>query len=330
MKAQYMKGARKLIEKIGNVKESEHVLIVADYKMKEIAEIVNITVESIGAECVLCYMKQREWDCQEPPQMIASAMLEADVIMIPVSISIAWTSAVRNAEKKGARVMLMTAFDLATFCSDALIKTDFQKMAFFCEKLAKKYDNGNKIRLYTKKGTELFLEMGCRKMNKVGPIPIKGECRAAPDIEINFPPIEGSANGVIVVDGSIPYLGIGVLDNPVKCVVKEGKIVDITGGKEADTLRDSLSSFNNDLVYNIAEFGIGLNPNAKLRGNMLEDEGVFGTVHIGIGSSICFGGEIKAPIHYDLIIKDVNIELDGELIQSGRNILGLDDTNRGV
>ncbi|MBO6155769.1 MAG: aminopeptidase [Lachnospiraceae bacterium] len=325
MKAQYIKGAKKLIENIGNVKSNEKVLIVSDYRMKDVAEVVNITVEAIGAECVLCYMKPREWDCQEPPAMIAAAMLAADVIMIPVSVSIAWTEAVRNAEKNGARVMLMTAFDLEIFCSDALLKTNFQKRAEFCAQLADVYDAGRKIRLFTEKGTDLVFENGGRKMNKVGPVPVKGECRAAPDIEINVPPLEGTANGVLVVDGSIPYLGIGVLDNSVKCIVKDGRIVDIEGGKEAEILRANLKSFQDETVYNIAEFGIGLNPNAKLRGNMLEDEGVFGTVHIGIGSSCCFGGTVSAPIHYDLIIKDVNIELDGKLVQSGKNVLALEN-----
>lgn len=325
MISQYLLGARKLIENVGNVKSTEKVLIVSDYQMQDVAEIINMTVESIGAECVLCYMKPREWDCQEPPKMVAAAMLEADVIMIPVSVSIAWTNAVRTAEKKGSRVMLMTAYDLNVFTSDALLKTNFQQRASFCSKLADIYDKGEKIHLYTDKGTDLVFSSGGRKMNKVGPVPVAGECRAVPDIEINIPPLEGTANGKIVVDGSIPYIGIGVLENPVTCIVENGKITDIIGGKEATILRDNLKSFNDPTVYNIAEFGIGLNPNASLRGNMLEDEGVFGTVHIGIGSSFCFGGEVVAPIHYDLIIKDVNIELDGKLVQSGRKIIAFDE-----
>lgn len=320
MISQYMLGAKKLIENIGNVNKNEKVLIISDYEMQEIAEIVCTVVEGIGSECVLAYMKPREWDCQEPPKMIAQAMLEADVIMIPVSVSIAWTRAVKNAEVNGARVMLMTGYDKETFISNALLKSNFQQRAEYCAKLADIYDSAEKIHLFTQKGTDLVISKKGRNMNKVGPVPQKGECRAVPDIEINVAPVEGTANGKLVVDGSIPYLGIGVLETPVVCIVENGFISEISGGREAQILLQNLNTFHNKNVFNIAEFGIGLNENATLRGNMLEDEGVFGTIHIGIGSSYCFGGEVEAPIHYDLIIKDVNIELDGKLIQKGKEI----------
>jgi leucyl aminopeptidase (aminopeptidase T) len=47
---------------------------------------------------------------------------------------------------------------------------------------------------------------------------------------------------------------------------------------------------------------------------MLDDEGVLGTCHIGIGTSLTLGGNIKAPIHYDLVIWNPTIELDGEIV----------------
>ena len=44
---------------------------------------------------------------------------------------------------------------------------------------------------------------------------------------------------------------------------------------------------------------------------MLEDEGVIGSAHIGIGTSITLGGVIKAPTHYDLIMWNPTIVVDG-------------------
>ncbi|MDP4182416.1 MAG: leucyl aminopeptidase [Bacillota bacterium] len=316
----YSFGARKLVENVGNIKPHEKVLIVSDFAMKVIAERLTCAVSAIGAECVVCYMKPREWDCQEPPEMIAEAMKKADVILTPVSVSIAWTNAITNAKKNGARVMLMTGFTDEIFARPALVLTNFQEQAKLCAKLADIYDKASRVRLYTEKGTDFTFEKQGRYANKVGPIPVSGECRAAPDIEINIVPIEGTSQGKLVVDGSIPYLGIGVLDTSVEFVVKDGLIVSITGDRNAQKLADNLAQFENQNVYNIAEFGIGLNPNACLSGVMLEDEGVFGTVHIGIGSSCHFGGLVDAPIHYDLLIKNVCIELDGKLIQRGREI----------
>ncbi|MDH4266619.1 MAG: leucyl aminopeptidase, partial [Deltaproteobacteria bacterium] len=67
-------------------------------------------------------------------------------------------------------------------------------------------------------------------------------------------------------------------------------------------------------VYNIAELGVGLNPKSIMQGIMLEDEGVFGTVHIGIGTNVTLGGNVKAAIHYDLIMWQPTIELDGRVV----------------
>lgn len=311
-------GARKLIENIGNIKPHEKVLIVSDFKMTKIAERLANALSALGAEFVVCYMSPREWDCQEPPAMVAAAMINADVILTPVSISIAWTDAVKSAQKAGARIMLMTGFTDEIFTSPALIKTNFQQRAELCAQLSELYDKASVVRLTTPAGTDFTFHKEGRKANKVGPTPVPGEIRAAPDIEINIVPLEGTSSGTLIVDGSIPYLGIGVLEKPIECIVENGVITAIKGDLNAKSLMDNLASFNNSNVFNIAEFGIGLNPNARLCGIMLEDEGVFGTVHIGIGSSEFFGGLVSAPIHYDLIIKNVRIELDGVVVQENK------------
>ncbi|MEG2204903.1 MAG: leucyl aminopeptidase, partial [Oscillospiraceae bacterium] len=49
-------------------------------------------------------------------------------------------------------------------------------------------------------------------------------------------------------------------------------------------------------------------------GFMLEDEGVYGSAHIGIGTSITLGGVVKAACHYDLIMHRATVEADGVVI----------------
>ena len=139
-------------------------------------------------------------------------------------------------------------------------------------------------------------------------------------MEANSSPIEGSANGRIVADASIPYLGIGVLNEPVVVEVKDGFITSISGGKQAEVLKKDLASHNDHNCYNIAELGVGLNQNAGC-GIMLEDEGVIGTAHIGIGTSITLGGTVKAPTHYDLLMWNPRIEVDGKVIIDGEKVL---------
>lgn len=40
-------------------------------------------------------------------------------------------------------------------------------------------------------------------------------------------------------------------------------------------------------------------------GNVLEDERVFGTVHIAFGSNKSFGGETEANVHIDCVVKNL-------------------------
>ena len=87
-------------------------------------------------------------------------------------------------------------------------------------------------------------------------------------------------------------------------------------------LAEDLKRWNDPMVYNVAELGVGLNPKCTMCGIMLEDEGVFGTVHIGIGTNITLGGHVKASIHYDLIMWKGTIALDGRTImQEGRVLI---------
>ena len=62
-----------------------------------------------------------------------------------------------------------------------------------------------------------------------------GDFHPVPDIESPVSPV--TAEGRIVCDASIPYLGIGIPDAPVTLEVRDGKVVSITGGRAADTVR---------------------------------------------------------------------------------------------
>jgi leucyl aminopeptidase (aminopeptidase T) len=141
-----------------------------------------------------------------------------------------------------------------------------------------------------------------------------GQFTTVPTIEANVSPVEGSAEGIIVADASVPYIGIGLLSEPIKASVEKGVIVSIKGGAQASALASNLASKNDPNVYNVAELGIGLNPKCRFIGAMLEDEGVYGSVHIGIGTNITLGGHIKAACHYDLIMTDANVIADGRTV----------------
>jgi len=69
-----------------------------------------------------------------------------------------------------------------------------------------------------------------------------------------------------------------------------------------------------------------MNPGARLTGNMLDDEGIVGTIHIGIGTSLTLGGDVVAPMHYDLIMFEPTIIVDGVVIQRNKDLVCFTET----
>ncbi|MBT5366947.1 MAG: leucyl aminopeptidase, partial [Nitrospinaceae bacterium] len=304
------------------VKTGESVLVITDYNTTAIAERVAQAAASLGGNVVTTVMPPRKLHGEEPPSTIAAAMREADLIFIPVSISITHTRAVKDALASRARILAMSDWSDEMFLSPALLETDFQAQAEVCRGLGRAFTEGVNFHLTSPRGTDLRFEAGGRKANVMTNIPDPGEISPVPTIEVNVPPIEGSAEGTLVVDASIPYLGIGSLKEPFTCTIEKGLIKEISGGDESvKILQDAIAAHNDPNCWNIAELGVGLNPGASMTGRMLEDEGVLNTIHIGIGTSLMLGGTLKAATHYDLIMWDPVIEIDGKVVQRGLDIL---------
>jgi len=307
------KGAKTLVEVCAGVKPAENVLVVTDFAMMTIAEAVATAAYSTGAEVAICTIVPRSGHGQEPPPPIAKAMKNAEVIFTPVTYSITHTRAVKDACESGSRIIAMTDFREQMLIKGGL-DADFNETKTVCQEMARVFEKSSQAVLTSPGGTHLTMRKEGRPGNALYCIVEPGQMSLAPNVEANFSPTEGSAEGIIVADASIPYIDIGILTEPVTAIVKKGMITDITGGHQAKILADDLKSRNDSKVYNVAELGVGLNPKCIMQGIMLEDEGVFGSVHIGIGTNITLGGNIKAAIHYDLLMWEATIELDGKVI----------------
>jgi leucyl aminopeptidase (aminopeptidase T) len=306
-----MKGAQKLVEVCANVKKGENVLIVTDTQKVSIAEVLAAAAYSKGAEVTIIVMTPRKAHSEEPPKTVAAAMKEADVIFSPTTYSISRTMATVEALKAGARMITMPDYTEDMLKAGG-IEADFIALKELAEKLAKVY-LGETIRVTSPAGTNLKAVIKGRKPNiETGICHKPGDFGPPPDVEVNIPPVEGTAEGVLIVDAAAS--AIGLIKEPVKVTIKDGFITSIEGGEEAKKLREMLEAAKDPNVYNIAEVGIGLNPHAKIIGRLLEDEGALGTAHIGVGSSLPLGGKIQAPLHIDLMFRNPTIEMDGRKI----------------
>lgn len=154
----------------------------------------------------------------------------------------------------------------------------------------------------------------------------KNEIKMLPG-QISWAPEFSSINGVIVVDGSISP-PIGKLANPIKFTIKEGYIVDIDGeGTDAAEMAAWLKSFNDPQMYLCAHISYGFNPGAKLTGDIVEDERVWGCTEWGFGNvgpqivSDIPGG-IPAASHSDGICLNSSVWLDGKPILIDGEVVG--------
>lgn len=315
-----LQGARKILDECVGLKPAESVYVVTDMIQEGIGQVLASAAAERGAEVVMSIMKPRRRAGEEPPKIIAEGMKRADIVLLPVSYSVTHTYAVKEAAESGARLLVLTDFTEEMLISGG-IEGDFKAIKPVCQAVAAAFAAGDKFRLTTPGGTDLTFSAAGRRGNALYCVVEPGEFSTIPTIEANVSPIEGTAEGIIVADASIPYLGIGVLNEPVVVEVKNGFITKISGGKQAEILRNDLASHNDPNSYNIAELGIGLNPKCRLCGIMLEDEGVVGTAHIGIGTNITLGGDTKAACHYDLLMWMPRITVDGKVVFDGDKVL---------
>jgi leucyl aminopeptidase (aminopeptidase T) len=127
-------------------------------------------------------------------------------------------------------------------------------------------------------------------------------------------PVEGTAQGTVVFDGSLA--GFGLLENPLRVQVAEGKATD-ADGEAGRWLLDTLDA-GGDNGRVLAELGIGTNPAARLCGNTLEDEKAIGTAHLAFGTNVSFGGANASSVHIDGMLLRPTVELDGrQLMRQG-------------
>jgi leucyl aminopeptidase (aminopeptidase T) len=131
-------------------------------------------------------------------------------------------------------------------------------------------------------------------------------------------PLEGTGEGQLVAPaGWYPNLTEDMIFR-----FEKGEVVELLGGGAVgDKFRGLFNLGNDDPLYkarrNLAELGIGTNPNARKPDNVLEAEKIKGTVHIGIGDNIHMGGQIEADLHDDFVQPEADLFLDGKPVIVG-------------
>ncbi len=311
------KACKTLLEVCAQCKKDEKILIVTDPDAFPIAQALWDAAEEYPNRSLIM-MPTQTMHGQEPTDLVAAAMLEADVIFRPTTFSISSTEAKRNACAKGARDLNCSDYDMRMLESGGLY-ADFEGLSPVMDRVAEAYQ-GNDVTITTPSGTHITASITGRfNLPQYGRSIVPGQSSSPPDIECAIGANDGTMNGVAYIDGSIPHPMLGLIGEPIRLEVKGSKIISISGGKDADKLSELLKSLNDPKVYHIGEIGIGMNPACELTGRMLEDEGCYGTVHFGIGDDRGFKGTNSCPVHLDAVFRNPTLTVDGrEILKDGK------------
>ncbi len=305
-------GYKIVLEDCMAVKENDTVLILTDDIKYNIGKKLFEESRKIAKESVLMVMEARSVSGEEPPEAVAESMKNFDVIICPTAVSLTHTNAKKNAVEAGARLASMPGITEDMF-SEGAITADYKYIEEVTLRITDLLSKSKTAKI-VKDGYTLRMSLEGRKgIPSTGIYKNPGEAGNLPSGEAYIAPVEGTANGEMIIDGSM--VGIGKLDSPLYVKIVDGVLRDIKG-ENSDKLQILLE---NDRNGTLAELGIGTNTSARLTGIILEDEKIYGTVHIAFGTNTSFGGTNKAACHLDGIILNPTLYLDNELVIKNGN-----------
>jgi leucyl aminopeptidase (aminopeptidase T) len=311
MTTAYRSGAETLVRKCARLQPGERAYILANPETQDVADFVRAACAS---QADLEVIPPLGIHGAEPPPHIGAKMLQANVVFCLTSMSLAHTPQRRAFTDAGGRYLSLPDYSLGLLASPSLTY-DFDLAIPEANRLKALLDNAREIRIQTALGTDLILSATGRQANACpGVCAGPGVLGSPPDAEVNIAPLEEMSNGVLVVDGSVPCREIGKLNEAVRLEVKDGRIVAIDESNQSGKVLATIFARNPANARVLAEFGIGLNPLAKLSGRMLEDEGCAGTVHFGFGSNATIGGRNAVAFHLDCVIRNPTVTVNGKAI----------------
>lgn len=292
-------------------KKNEKILVITDEQKREMGLSLHENAVRMGYFSLLVEMKSGKINGEEPPEEIAELMQKFDVVFCPTAKSLTHTDARRSASAKGVRIATFPGITKEVMIRG--MNADYKAISKRTIKLQKILEKGKSIRVTAPAGTDITFDIAGRKIiPSKGLFHAKGESGNLPTGETFLAPVEGTSNGVFVVDGSMA--GLGLIKNAnIKIEVESGYATKITGGTLGNKLKIMLDKVGKG-ARNIAEFGIGTNDSAKLSGVLLEDEKVMGTIHIALGNNVSMGGSVNVPIHLDGVVKKPTVWMDGKLL----------------
>ena len=243
---------------------------------------------------------------------ILSSAIRASKIILDLSDELDFDPVTHEARKKGTRVLATNVSGIEEYVVRALLDVDVEAMIRNAQLVRKLWEQTRQFHITSPQGTDLTFEMKAAKVTVGdGALSEDGEIDFFPGAQVNIDhhntPSQETINGKIVVDASDSIQGL--VHNPYTLVIEKGVITRIEGGREADVVREYLEKLNEPKVYKLVHTSIGLNPQARFSGNLVQDERVLAALDFGFGRD--------CPYHEDFMVSTPTIYLDGREMSGG-------------
>ncbi len=317
-----VKAARTLVEDMFQLDKNEVLIITADTESdQKVVEATAACAHAIGAKPMVI--------CLPSPQGVgkaADSMLPVDALVGSLSHADAWV------EFNNQWLLYSTPFEKAIdrnpslryLCLvgmnvDMMVRTigriNHHALSTFLKKITEIIGQSKSMRITSPAGTDIVFNM-----EPTYPVICDDGNASAPGIhmlggQISIFPRYESITGTLVFDGSVTP-PCGLLKEPIHMTAEKGRITSITGGAQAVEFLGWLNSFDDPNMFHLAHCSYGFNPGAKLTGNVLEDERVWGCMEWGLGyvSHLDAPPGIDAKSHTDGICLKASVWLDDHQI----------------
>lgn len=312
------------LKEIMGIRKGETALIVHDEYARRVSEVTKKALEIEGVTVHMYEVPEEGRPLKEAPKELRAVMERLKPTLFfnqlkgmgeetPFRIQLH-----HDESTYGARVGHSP--DITMGMIEYPMTADFKAIKARADLLKKRFEGVAALRVTAPGGTDVAFSIKGRDF--ADDITIQpGHMGNLPAGEMWCAPVEQSMNGTIVCDGSIGDLGQVIA--PLVMCVEDGYVTRLSSAdKELVHKVNELISVDDEASL-CGEFGIGLNPKARLTGLLLEDEKVYGTLHIAFGhNSDMPGGQNMSATHRDFLFRKPSIQVletgeylmrDGEL-----------------
>ena len=304
------------IRKLVNPEKGQPLIVLADTTNDiQLAESLLAAAENAGADAQLI-VKPRSAPgmATKPGPILSNAFKNAKYIVSICDDGFDASQAIQEAiSLNGTRILITKVDGIENYILKAILDVDIDTMIENANLCARLWESTKLCKVTCPNGTNISFNLKPRKsIVGDGALTKDGEIDFFPGAQVNIAPVEETINGTIVVDGSDNVNGLVL--NPYKMTLEKGVITKIEGDSEGNKIKEWLEACNQENIYHLCHFTIGLNPEAGISGNLVEDERKVAAVDFGFGyQSSELGGKVgPCDYHMDVVISTPSIFLDGK------------------